>query len=61
MSTLEQALIEVKKIGYPVFIKAVAGGGGKGIRICFHEQEFPKLFAAARAEAEVSFGNPMST
>lgn len=58
VTTLEQALAEVKKVGYPVFIKAVAGGGGKGIRICHHEAEFPKLFAAARAEAEVSFGNP---
>ncbi len=56
--TLEQALLEVKKIGYPVFIKAVAGGGGKGIRISYNEQEFPKLFTAARTEAEVSFGNP---
>lgn len=56
--TLEQALLEVKKIGYPVFIKAVAGGGGKGIRISYNEQDFPKLFTAARTEAEVSFGNP---
>lgn len=55
---LDNALEEVKKIGYPVFIKAVAGGGGKGIRIAYSEHEFRKLFLAARAEAEVSFGNP---
>lgn len=55
---MDQALEEVKKIGYPVFIKAVAGGGGKGIRIANNEQEFRKLFLAARAEAELSFANP---
>lgn len=55
---IDQALEEVKKIGYPVFIKAVAGGGGKGIRIANNEHEFHKLFLAARAEAEVSFANP---
>lgn len=55
---LKQAVSEAKKIGYPIFIKAVAGGGGKGIRIAHNEEEFTKQFAAARAEAEVSFGNP---
>ena len=55
---LKQALREVKKLGFPIFIKAVAGGGGKGIRIAYNEEEFTKQFAAARAEAEVSFGNP---
>ncbi|HRD55988.1 MAG TPA: acetyl-CoA carboxylase biotin carboxylase subunit [Parachlamydiaceae bacterium] len=55
---IKTALSEAKKIGYPVFIKAVAGGGGKGIRIAQNEAEFNKLFVAARTEAEVSFGNP---
>ncbi|MEM1282147.1 MAG: acetyl-CoA carboxylase biotin carboxylase subunit [Chlamydiota bacterium] len=55
---IDQALEEVKKIGYPVFIKAVAGGGGKGIRISYSEDEFRRQFTAARAEAEISFGNP---
>lgn len=54
---LKHGLQEAKKIGFPVFIKAVAGGGGKGIRIAHSEEEFMKLFPAARAEAEVSFGN----
>jgi acetyl-CoA carboxylase biotin carboxylase subunit len=53
-----QAMEEIKKIGYPVFIKAVAGGGGKGIRIAHNEEEFKKHFIAARTEAEASFGNP---
>jgi len=55
---LKTALHEAKKIGFPVFIKAVAGGGGKGIRIAHNEAEFGKFFVAARTEAEVSFGNP---
>jgi acetyl-CoA carboxylase biotin carboxylase subunit len=55
---LDRAIKDVEKIGFPVFIKAVAGGGGKGIRISYGMEEFKKQFAAARAEAEVSFGNP---
>jgi acetyl-CoA carboxylase, biotin carboxylase subunit len=58
ISDMKLALEEANKIGYPVFIKAVAGGGGKGIRIAYNDDEFVRLFAAARAEAEVSFGNP---
>jgi len=55
---VEQAKKEARQLGFPLFIKAVAGGGGKGIRISFDEREFPKQFAAARAEADVNFGNP---
>lgn len=55
---IKDALKDAKKLGFPIFIKAVAGGGGKGIRIANNEEEFTKQFAAARAEAEVSFGNP---
>lgn len=55
---VKEALSVAKEIGYPIFIKAVAGGGGKGIRIAHNEEEFTKLFPAARAEAEASFGNP---
>ncbi|MGD0665569.1 MAG: acetyl-CoA carboxylase biotin carboxylase subunit [Rhabdochlamydiaceae bacterium] len=46
------------KLGYPIFIKAVAGGGGKGIRIAYDPEEFARQFAAARTEAETSFNNP---
>lgn len=55
---IAQAREDAKKIGFPIFIKAVAGGGGKGIRIAHNEDELIKQFAAARTEAEVSFGNP---
>jgi acetyl-CoA carboxylase biotin carboxylase subunit len=58
VTDIKHALKEMKKLGFPIFIKAVAGGGGKGIRIAYNEEEFTKQFAAARAEAEVSFGNP---
>ena len=58
VSDLGAAITEAKKIGYPIFIKAVAGGGGKGIRIAENESEFYKQFPAARAEAEAAFGNP---
>jgi acetyl-CoA carboxylase biotin carboxylase subunit len=58
VTDLKDGLKEANKYGYPIFIKAVAGGGGKGIRIAHDDQEFIKLFPAARAEAEASFGNP---
>jgi acetyl-CoA carboxylase biotin carboxylase subunit len=58
ISDLNDALKTAKQLGYPIFIKAVAGGGGKGIRIAHDDEQFKKLFLAARAEAEVSFGNP---
>lgn len=55
---LQEALKVSAGIGYPIFIKAVAGGGGKGIRIAHTEEELIASFPAARAEAEISFGNP---
>lgn len=58
VSDLEQAMSVAKSLGYPIFIKAVAGGGGKGIRVAYNREEFGRHFVAARAEAEASFGNP---
>lgn len=55
---VHEALKEARKIGFPVFIKAVAGGGGKGIRVVYDESDFVRQFSAARTEAEVSFSNP---
>ena len=54
----QEGLKEAKRLGFPVFIKASAGGGGKGIRIAYNADEFIRQFSAARAEAEVSFNNP---
>ncbi|MDQ8187283.1 acetyl-CoA carboxylase biotin carboxylase subunit [Pelagicoccus sp. SDUM812002] len=46
-----------KKVGYPVIIKAVAGGGGKGMRIAHNDVSLRKEFHIARNEAEKAFGN----
>jgi acetyl-CoA carboxylase biotin carboxylase subunit len=46
------------KIGYPIAIKATAGGGGKGLRVAWDRDEFITLMRTARAEAEAAFGNP---
>jgi acetyl-CoA carboxylase biotin carboxylase subunit len=54
----KEGLKEAKRLGYPIFIKATAGGGGKGIRIAYDQDEFVRQFSAARTEAEVSFGCP---
>lgn len=56
-ANVSQALAEAKDLGFPVVLKAVAGGGGKGIRFCYEEEEFVRLFAFAKNEAEKSFGD----
>ncbi|GFQ88662.1 methylcrotonoyl-CoA carboxylase subunit alpha, mitochondrial [Trichonephila clavata] len=48
---------EALKIGFPVMLKAVRGGGGKGMRIVFSEDEFEAQLESARREAQKSFGN----
>ena len=52
-----EALDWAKQIGYPVIIKASAGGGGRGMRIVRSEEEMPQLFRAAQSEAAGAFGN----
>eukprot|EP00095_Tigriopus_kingsejongensis_P012136 snap_masked-scaffold6770_size3617-processed-gene-0.0 protein:Tk12136 transcript:snap_masked-scaffold6770_size3617-processed-gene-0.0-mRNA-1 annotation:"3-methylcrotonyl- carboxylase" len=49
---------EADKIGYPVLIKAVAGGGGKGMRLVEAAGGFAEALASARSEAKTAFGNP---
>ena len=53
---LDLAIKEADKLGYPVFIKATLGGGGKGIRIATNKEEFKNLFNQARIEAEKAYG-----
>lgn len=53
----QEALAIAQKIGYPVMIKATAGGGGRGMRLVHDETELPKLLQAAQGEAEAAFGN----
>ncbi|HVJ48916.1 acetyl-CoA carboxylase biotin carboxylase subunit [Desulfitobacterium sp.] len=47
-----------EEIGFPVMIKASAGGGGKGMRIAQNEQELVRAIQAAQSEAQAAFGNP---
>jgi acetyl-CoA carboxylase biotin carboxylase subunit len=51
-----EALVLANKIGYPVIIKAAAGGGGRGMRVVHNDISLHSAFSAARAEAEVAFG-----
>ncbi len=57
LDTVEEAKTIAEKIGYPVIIKATAGGGGKGMRIVHNEAEFEKNYNMARNEAGASFSN----
>ena len=49
---------EAEKCGFPLLLKAVAGGGGKGMRVVENIGEFDEALAAAKREAKNSFGNP---
>jgi propionyl-CoA carboxylase alpha chain len=57
IKTLEQAIEIADEIGFPVMIKASAGGGGKGMRIVFGVDDVAEGFARARSEAKSSFGD----
>lgn len=53
-----EALKLAREIGYPVMIKATAGGGGRGMRLVKSDEDLSRLFSAAQGEAEAAFGNP---
>ncbi len=53
----QDALIVAKRIGYPVIIKAIAGGGGRGMRVAHNDISLVKGYHTARTEAEKAFGN----
>ncbi len=55
---ISEAIKIAHQIGFPVIVKASAGGGGKGMRIVWEEKEFEKAFQTAQTEAEAAFGNP---
>lgn len=57
VDTVEEGISISKEMGFPVIIKATAGGGGKGMRVVWTEEEFEKNFTQAQAEATASFGN----
>ncbi|MCB9743312.1 MAG: acetyl-CoA carboxylase biotin carboxylase subunit [Alphaproteobacteria bacterium] len=54
---VEQAIEVAEQVGYPVLLKAAAGGGGKGMRIVERPEEMEKAFRLACGEAEAAFGN----
>jgi len=56
LKSVEEAKALAKEIGYPVLLKATAGGGGRGIRICRNEEELIKNYEQASREAEKAFG-----
>ena len=57
LATVEEAEAAAEKVGYPVILKAKAGGGGRGMRIVRNREELANLFHAAHGEASNAFGN----
>jgi len=57
LESVEHAKETAKEIGYPVILKATAGGGGKGMRVVWEESEIEKAYNTAKAEALASFKN----
>ena len=57
VSSVQEALEAAQAVGYPVLLKASAGGGGRGIRRCNGPEDLPSAFAEAKAEAQACFGN----
>jgi acetyl-CoA carboxylase biotin carboxylase subunit len=53
----QEALALARSIGYPVLIKAAAGGGGRGMKVARRAEELPEALATARAEAKAAFGD----
>ena len=57
LDSLDHAKKTAKEVGYPIMLKATAGGGGKGMRVVFSEPELEKAYDSAKAEAGASFKN----
>ncbi|XTZ19937.1 MAG: acetyl-CoA carboxylase biotin carboxylase subunit [cyanobacterium endosymbiont of Rhopalodia fuxianensis] len=57
IDTEQEALAIARDVGYPVIIKATAGGGGRGMRLVREDKEFSRAFQGAQGEAEAAFGN----
>jgi len=58
IKTINEAKVLAEEIGYPIMLKATAGGGGKGMRIVLKKDEMEKAFQTASAEAGAAFNNP---
>jgi acetyl-CoA carboxylase biotin carboxylase subunit len=57
LDNVKQGIVIANKIGYPVILKATAGGGGRGMRIVWKDEEFENAWDSARAESGAAFGN----
>jgi len=57
VADLEEARLKAKETGYPIMLKALAGGGGKGMRLVYKEEDLDAAFRMSRSEAANSFGN----
>ena len=57
LSSDQEALSLAREIGFPVLVKAAAGGGGRGMKVALAEDELPTALATARAEAKAAFGD----
>jgi len=57
INSVDEALEWSSSVGFPVIVKASAGGGGRGMRVIRNERELPELFHAAQSEAAAAFGN----
>ena len=57
LKNLKEGFKVAKKVGYPIMLKATAGGGGKGMRIIREEEDFENQWNSARQEAKAAFGN----
>jgi acetyl-CoA carboxylase biotin carboxylase subunit len=58
LDSVEDAMDQAQRMGFPVMIKATAGGGGRGMRLVPSPDQLEGLFKAAQGEAEAAFGNP---
>ena len=54
---MHTGLLLAREIGYPVIIKAALGGGGKGMRVAYSEEEFTQSFQTAQKESQMAFGD----
>jgi acetyl-CoA carboxylase biotin carboxylase subunit len=57
IESVKEAKKLAKEVGYPIILKATAGGGGKGMRVVWEESEMEKAYTTARTEAGASFKN----
>ncbi len=57
LHSVEEALVEGRKVGYPLMLKAASGGGGRGIRLVQHEDELENAYQTSVAEAKSAFGD----